>query len=534
MRKTSTENPLKKILFYLAIFACCVQLASAQIVNSTVLDQNNVSCTLFDEGGFFNQVSAGLAGYEVPKGSGLSTIFSGSYWVGAEDPQGNFHVSGKRYNAGGTQSSFHSGPIANPSFYGSINYSNKYQNAVWKVSQDDIVFHQQNYQNTGYVIPNSILKWPGNGDVSMGVAPQLAPYIDVNQNGIYEPILGEYPDIRGDEAVYVIMNDESYFPDGNQLRIELHAMFYQFNTGNYINNTTFMNVQVFNRSMVNYLHYYQGIYLDFDIGFFGDDHVGCSPEKQLLFGYNGDDFDESDGGHLGYGNNPPCQGIVSLSHPLENAIVFDQAQDNGNYSDSLFWLLMHSQWGDSSEWVNPLTNFPTKFIFPDNPNDPTGWSEEAFNNPAADRRGMITIYETAFRPGAKICSDYAFIYDRSGTRLQNVQNVWNIAGSLLTLYQSSDQFPCQSTSTNVLQELSDDKTELNVFPNPSNGVFTVQWSGDDQMYLELFNACGQRIYEQQIENEHSITIDQRQLESGYYILKGSNASGSCMKAVNVE
>ena len=532
MRKLTAKNLLQLKVMYMIIISCSTQVISAQIINSIVLDQNNVSCTLFDEGGFFNQVSAGIAGYEVPKGSGLKTIFSGSYWVGAEDPQGNFHISGNRYNVGGNQCSFHSGPIANPSYYGTITYDNKYQNSVWKVSQDDIDFHQQHYQNTGYVTPNSILKWPGNGDVSMGVAPQLAPYADINQNGIYEPTLGEYPDIRGDEAVYIIMNDESYFPDGNQLRIELHAMFYQFNTGNYINNTTFMNVQVFNRSQVNYLHYYQGIYLDFDIGNYADDHVGCSPEKQLLFGYNGDDFDEPDGGAYGYGNNPPCQGIVSLSHPLENAIVFDQGQDGGIYTDTLFWLLMHSQWGDSSQWINPITNLPTNFTFPDNPNDPTGWSEEAFNNIPADRRGMITIYESAFRPGTKICSDYAFIYDRSGSRLQNVQNVWNIAGSLLALYQSSDQFPCQSSSTNALLEQTQEKADLEVFPNPSNGEFTVRWIGGGEMFIELFNAMGQRVYAQQLENSSSIEINH--LHQGFYLLKGSNDQGIYTKSVVIE
>ena len=526
--------PTRLLFQTLIILTLFTTAANAQIVNSTVLDQNNISCTLFDEGGFFNQVSAGLAGYEVPKGSGLSTIFSGSYWVGAEDPQGNFHISGNRYNAGGNQCSFHSGPIADPSYYGTLNYSNKYQNSVWKVSQDDINFHQQHYQSTGYVIPNSILKWPGNGDVSMGVAAQLAPYVDINQNGIYEPSLGEYPDIRGDEAVYIIMNDESYFPDGNQLKIELHAMFYQFSTGNYINNTTFMNIQVFNRSLVNYLHYYQGIYLDFDIGFFADDYIGCSPDKQLLFGYNGDDYDENDGGHFGYGNNPPCQGIVSLSHPLENAVVFNYGQDAGVYSDTLFWLLMHSQWGDSSNWINPLTNLPTHFTFPDNPNDSTGWSEEAFNDMPSDRRGMITIYETAFRPGTKICSDYAFIYDRSGSRLQNVQNVRNIAGSLLALYASSDQFPCQSSSTNQVQELLLNPNEIKVFPNPSNGEFIVSWGEDPLTKLMLYNSLGQIVLEHELSDSKSTRITLDNIPSGVYFLKGYSKNQVYTKEVVVE
>jgi hypothetical protein len=292
---------------------CCVVLACAHWAQQSSyqsLDHNNVACSLDDEGAFFSQLQAGLAGYEIPKNSGLKTIFAGSYWIGAQDVNGNLYMSAAKYSAGGSWSAFHGGPIADASAYGTMAYANAYGDAIWKVSKQEILTHQANFQSPGYLVPTAIASWPGNGHANMGIASILAPFIDVNHNGLYEPALGDYPDIRGDEAVYIIMNDNSYQPDGNQLGIELHAMFYQYSTGNYLNNTTFLNLRAINRSNKNYYNYRQALFLDFDIGNYSDDHVGCDPSNRVLYAYNGDDIDESDGGQIGYGANPPCQGVL--------------------------------------------------------------------------------------------------------------------------------------------------------------------------------------------------------------------------------
>lgn len=513
---------MRKILRQYAIailsFSLCFNTAvNAQFANQMILDHNNVSCILTDEGGFFTNPILAQAGYEVPKGDSVNSIFAGSFLIGAQDPMGQTYFSGRKYSLGGSESSFHSGPIADPFFYGTISYTSAYQNALWKVSSGEIDLHQQNYQNAGYTVPNAILKWPGNGDTTMGVAKQLAPFIDLNQNGIYEPVLGDYPDIRGDEAVYIIMNDESYMPDGNQLRIELHAMFYQFSTGNYLNNTTFLNLRVINRSNINFMNYHQGVYLDFDIGNYADDHMGCSPEKNLLFAYNGDDFDE-----FSYGANPPCQALVSLSHPLESGVVFTTGQDYFANGDTSLWLLMNSQWADSTPWVHPLTNLPTDFILPDNPNSANGWSEEAIGDPAGDRRGMITIYEPTFRPGTTICSDYAFIYSRVGSRLQNVQDVWNIATSIQALYNASEQFVCQTSSVGVHSEIVTHGKWIFISPNPASELISIKSKFQTPYRLAIYNSMGQVVFQEEMQGLSNETISLEGLSKGCYLIKASN------------
>lgn len=530
---------MRKILLnpILLFFVCAILLQHstvAQIANIQVLDHNNVSCILSDEGGFFNNTPAGIGGYEIPKGDSIRSIFAGSFMIGAQDPVGQVYFSGRTYSFGGNQSSFHSGPIADPFFYGTISYTSAYQNALWKVSAAEIEAHQLNFQNPGYIVPNSILKWPGNGDATMGVAHQLAPFIDLNLNGIYEPILGDYPDIRGDEAVYIIMNDESYQPDGNQLRVELHVMFYQFSTGNYLNNTTFMNVKAINRSSINYQNYHQGIYIDYDIGNAFDDYIGCSPEKNMIFAYNGDNFDESEGGMKGYGTNPPSQALVSLSHPLKSGLVNNQnAGSFAPYGDTSMWLLMNSMWVDTTPWVNPLTNAVTDFILPDNPNNANGWSEVALGNPSGDRRGMITIFEPSFRPGTSICSDYAFIYSRVGAHLQNVQDVWNIAGSLQALYNASEAFPCKGSSTAATPVIHEEEL-LRIYPNPTSEILTIQTTLTPPYSIQILNPMGKLVLQQKVENSPTIQLNLDGISSGSYILKIENTQQTLTQKLLIE
>ena len=500
-----------------------------QQVNNIWLDFNNAKATINDEGGFFNNATAAIAGYEVPKNSGLSTIYSGSYWIGAEDQFGQLHVSGKKYSLGGSESAFHSGPIAESIAYGSINYSNQYQNAVWAVTNNEIQDHIANYQSAGYVVASSIANWPGNGDVSLGVTSQLAPFIDLNGNGQYEPTLGDYPDIRGDKAVYVIMNDESFLPDGNQLGAEVHAMFYQYATNDYFNNTTFLNLRVFNRSNNNYTNYRQALYLDFDIGNYADDFMGCYPPSNLLFGYNGDEIDDSNGGQLGYGANPPAQGVVALSHQLENAGLFNQGQDYTG-GDTLFWLLMNSQWADSSDWIDPNTNLPTHFLYPGNPIFPFGWHEENSSNSPGDRRGLITISEPTLPEGGSICSDYGFIYDRSGsTRMENVQNLLNIAASVKTFHDDFQSFPCFSTNFNSTERLT--SNELTIYPNPSNGELNIKTENTlTNAPIQIRSLSGQVVYEGIITSQ--VTAIELSVPNGMYFVQVQSPEGNiCQKVV---
>jgi hypothetical protein len=144
---------MRKILLNTLLFASLALFGPttgrAQITNHVTLDHNNVSCILTDEGGFFTDVSSTNAAYEVPKGDSVSSIFAGSFLVGAQDPMWQIYFSGRKYSLGGSESSFHSGPIADPFYYNTSTYSQLYQNALWKVSKAVIDSHQVHFQTAG-------------------------------------------------------------------------------------------------------------------------------------------------------------------------------------------------------------------------------------------------------------------------------------------------------------------------------------------------------------------------------------------------
>jgi hypothetical protein len=476
------------------LLICLIPLFShSQVFNYSTLDFNNVKSQVNDEGAFFFPSASNSLGYEIPKGGGVSSIYCGSYFFGGYDALGQLHLSGSMYNHDNVSSGdgLHSGPIANQNAYASVQYSNLYQNSIWNVASADIDNHIANFQNSGYVIPNAIATWPGNGASSLGVANQLAPYIDLNNNGVYEPNLGDYPDIRGDEAVYVIMNDKSYLPDADAMTIEVHAMFYQFSSGNYLNNTTFLNLRVFNRSNTTYTNYRQALIMDFDIGNFSDDYVGCYAPNNVLFGYNGDLIDEVNAGNIGYGTSIPSQGVVSLSHDLYSAGPYGQGGQT--FPDELgTWLMMNGQDYNGSYWTD-LNSLPTLFKWNGNPNIPTDWHELSLNNPKGDRRGIMTIQEPNLPAGGSICTDYAFIYDRSAGPFENAQNVIYIADAIRNFYQSSDFFPCQSGVFSAVNHI-EENTAASVFPNPSNGQFTIEMAQSSAYSIRVTDALGKIVH----------------------------------------
>src|SRR5690606_7777908 len=120
------------------------------------------------------------------------------------------------------------GPIADD--YTSPEYIQRY-NRLWKVTSSEVNAHIAGYMNEGYVVPSPILSWPGNGNTDNGEAANLAPYIDANSNGVYDPENGDYPDIRGEVAIFYILNDDKQThtaSSGGKIGVEIHGMVYVY------------------------------------------------------------------------------------------------------------------------------------------------------------------------------------------------------------------------------------------------------------------------------------------------------------------
>ena len=278
--------------------------------------------------------------FEVPKGSGKGTLFAHSLWIGGKDENDHLHLAGYMYGQGPhvvqahTQSDFWAGPVMDSAKY-SV-YMDTVWNYVWKLSKSEIEFHKSNWNKPGYKPIYDILTWPGNGDISLGQAAQLAPYIDINDDGIYNPYDGDFPNIRGDQALFFIFNDYQYVhseTEGDKMKLEIHGMAYAFDLpqDSAFNNTIFLNYKMINRSSHTYTDSYTGIFGDFDIGYSDDDFIGCDVERGMFFGYNGKPVDGTGQSHA-YGAHPPAQAIVFLGGPLLNPDQRDNPRFTGDCS----------------------------------------------------------------------------------------------------------------------------------------------------------------------------------------------------------
>jgi hypothetical protein len=284
------------------------------------LDINNVRARFCSSGSHFFYENAE---YEVPKGSGKTSFFCNSLWIGGKDAQKQLHFAGGLYGQGPimgiphTHPDFYSGPVMDSASYS--NYQDTVWNYVWNLKKSDIDYHRAHYWEFGYMPIHDILFWPGNGDVSLGQAPKLAPFSDRNGDGIYDPFDGDYPEIRGDQALFFIYNDDRGYhheTTGAKLRVEIHGMAYAFDLpeDSALKNTVFLNLKMFNRSQNTYDSTLLGIFADIDLGYANDDYVQCDVERNLMIGYNGTPIDGT-GQSYAYGANPPSQGVTLLAGP---------------------------------------------------------------------------------------------------------------------------------------------------------------------------------------------------------------------------
>lgn len=514
-----------KYLFSL-IFICTLPLCFSQS-SAQILDMNDVKLRLRDEGVIFNNELANIPGYEVPKGSGRNAIYAGAFWFAGIDQNGILRNACARYNIG---KDFFSGPYSNNGSYNDPVYLSAYNNSIWTVSNWEIQYHISNFNQIGYVLPNGIANWPGNGVQSLGVVENLAPFVDVDGDNIYQPMNGDYPDIRGDNASYIIMNDAAGIhteSGGEPMGIEIHLMVYQYVSLDYLNSTSFINLRVFNRGNYSFNNFRTGFWMDGDIGFYGDDYIGCDSTRNVIYCFNGDNTDEDNGGALGYGLNPPSIGVVSLTNPISTAGYYSSASvfPAGEPTNAIeFWNALNARGQNGTHWVyggtgysgsSGATTTPTNFMYSGNPYTSSGWTESGNLNPPGDRRSIFSLDSVEFNSNQMICNDFAIVYSRLGNNLENVQGVINLADSVKQFFDSQIALNCNQVTAGIE---SSEFNKYTFYPNPSSGQLTFspneQWT---EYSIEVTDISGKLVYSSEYKTNEPVQIDMH-TNQGVYIL----------------
>ncbi len=396
------------------------------------LNINNIRARLMNGGDMWWDLTD-AAKYEVPKvqvGSNdprVSSLFAGAVWIGGIDQGGQLKVAGATYRQTGND--YYPGPLdAN----GEIDQTTCTDfDQMWQVLGAEIDAQRQLFVNQplGFqaspsdIAPN-ILNWPANNNPNNQLvgARDLAPFYDYDGNQEYDATMGDFPVINAsfqnyaDQMIWWVYNDKGNIhteSGGQAIGMEIQTLAFAYHTTDEVDNMTFYKYVLLNKATTTLDSVYMGQWADPDLGCYTDDYIGCDTTRGLGIIYNADAMDEAC--PVGYLDQPPLLGIDYFKGPLdEDSVELGMSSflyyDNdfsvrGNPENAAhFYGYLSGSWKDGTPYTEGGNAYggsvPTKYVFPDVPNNPTGWSECAENNVAADRRFVQASGAFKLAPGA--------------------------------------------------------------------------------------------------------------------------------------
>jgi len=407
------------------------------------LDINNVRARLMTGGDMWWDNGTAEARYEVPKGSRKNSLFAGSVWIGGYDEQKQLKVAAQTYRQTGND--YWPGPL-DPSTADITAADCSEWDRFWKVSRETISKFKELGDKSAIVGDTEyepIYQWPAKGNknavgrnqgplsiLSNGSNLDYAPFIDVDQNGEYDPQAGDYPDILGDQFIWWVFNDKGNVKQQSNtegIGIEVHASAFAYSTKDFLNDATFYNYRVINRGGLSLDSTYISTWTDADLGYYNDDYIGCDTVRGLGILYNGTSTDGS-GQVNSYGDKLPMVGIDFFKGPIKRETINGQVvetklgmtaftyynndnsvignPDNGIEIYNYMTGSITNGQRFSNDFKGPNTVSKaygegpvTPFVFYGDPANRAEWSECTCGNPVGDRRFVHSSGAFRLEPG---------------------------------------------------------------------------------------------------------------------------------------
>lgn len=488
----------------------------------TFLDLNKVKCRIIAGGMQFFDGQSG-DGFEVPAGSGLNSIFSKTFWIGGLDDDEVLHLAGERYRMTGAD--YFSGPISD-----TISYSAEYNigwHKVWKLTKAEVAHHRSNWQQPGYEPTENIRTWPGNGNPLLGQAALLAPFYDWDNDGIYNPLKGDFPLIKGDQAILTIFNDDRVHTEssGKKLGVEIQAMYYAYDQpeDSALSQTVFCSMSVINRSSVNYHDIYAAYFIDFDLGYFWDDFIGCDTITHSAFAYNAYPTD-GNGGAGTYGDYPPAQSFTCLNFEMDGFIYFNNTSPAPMTDPQVateYYNYMKSLWRDGSPLTYGASGYggetAVRFAYPGDPVAGDGWTEQQAGSTPGDRRGLISTGPLTLQSGDTLSLDFALVFarDYTGDNLSSVTLLKERIKNIRDFYQNALD----------IRKIPKSSPDIRIYPNPfTENIFLSNVDSGKSVRWTVFDMLGNQVSAGENSFNSDLGINLGQLGKGIYFLRIDDGS----------
>jgi len=514
------------------LMGCFALTASAQTPAQATIQVNNVRAIVRNNGAAFDD---GQQGQFVPVQPGLAQktlVRNAGIWLAGLDPGGNL----KGAVTTSAISDFQPGSLTPEGI--AIENLNK----VWSVRCADINQHVADFSDNGTIDnPNkAVYAFPGQGNPffeqynpSLTLpfsSTGLAGFFDRDQNALYDPSQGEYPvlEVRGcpfkvfpEEQSWMVFNDQKNHPSLlDDVQIEVQTQFFAFKTPqpSVFNNAIFARYKLINRATERIDSCFFGIHADFDIGHPDDDFMGTIPNRNILYGYNGDTDDEG-----GFGSEIPVMVMDLFRGPLNengeelglhSAIVLNDAN---NLLDYQYYNLLNGRFKDG----DPTPN--NGIMYPGNPNQPSESSEITAGNTPGKRVGIASYGPFSLLPGAvnELIVGYYYLHTPGATPLQNVQALYDQPDLVQALFDNcldGLDNTCDATSPTAEPLLKN--TDLRISPNPAAVAFTIESTGEPFSQILVADVLGRTLQSVHLDHpvqQHSVSVSD--LPTGTYIVR---------------
>lgn len=491
-----------------------------------------------------------------------SLIYSGFNSAIGLNGSGIEHGTGGNYN-----SDLLPGPYTNTADY-THEIQDKY-NRGYYVTRQMIDNHLSSLGDPSYTMPFGIKHWPAHGNVTLGQSGNLAPFIDYNTNGMYDPENGDYPAIYGHKCLLNIFHQSPNSTFSGHLESHQYYFTFDCDTSNVLKNTVFIKQDFFGRGM-DLDSVYLGTFADFDIGNPMDDYVGTNVDLGMIYGYNGDAFDEQNGGNQTFEDSLPAVGAMILrgakqpADQQDNFVGVGPGQSINGFGfgdgiiDNEYYTLESSVHATNTGNTDPndLIGYyqvlqgrePSSLAQQHNgiqvrhsffgDSDPQFYTSGGIdhgnnyweNGAQGDRRMYGGSGAAQLNIGDTLGMITAYIYaiDETDPTSQNAVNKLFVLGSELKQSFKNNEAGCGYTFTPYVSPVTVGISELNtssilVFPNPLHKELNIRGAsfGSD---ITLTDLSGKIILKQHVTSSE-VTINMEHLTAAIYLLVIEDGNG---------
>lgn len=514
---------MKKIL--LLMLLCGGSHAWSQATDSVLtahnfLDTNNIKTRVNALGDMWWDPVSGVSYCEYPAGSGKHVATAGALWISAYDPGGALHVAAQTYRQSGLD--YWTGPT----HLGGDSLAGAKWGRVWKITKSEIHEFLSQSTHTLENTPASILEWPaknnpyakGAGGVSLMVIGEYAPFVDADGDGSYNPLMGDYPAMKGDQMLWNIFTDAMPVhgeSGGEPLAVTVYQSSYAYSTPGVLSNIIFYEYDVLNRSNKSYDSFRLSFMADLDLGYGFDDYVGFDSARRMGIIYNGSDTDAV------YGvSTIPAVALAILQAPGDSAGVRlpvsftmynnDASTDGNPQTPEEFNHYMRGR-NRSGAWQHYDSLYQIDWSVPGG----AGYAC-TFGIPPADTRFLISTHDTTFAAGSIHKYVFALIVsaDAGGCPETDFTGIADAADSAIIIHW-------QPTGTGIAHQ--EKKEGITLYPNPAGGAIHFT-TGRTVQQVSAVNTLGQSVALPFRQENEKIVASVSELPTGVYTLsvKGSD------------